>query len=201
MTTFNQFTDRNRDQQDGFERHIWGKLEYLNGAGAILSVKGTDTEDFEAPIMNFGYGFNVPQDYNTEVFLVSHGSDTNQKYAIPTIPRDKQRQWPEGTGGVQHPTNADKFVQLDDDQIWLKDGVFKVGNEKEVTITVSGGKATIEVNEIALVAPTITLDGNVQVTGDLTIDGSLTNQGVDVGSQHAHTGVTAGAANTGAPVV
>lgn len=200
MTTFNQFSDRNRDQQDGYERHIWGKLEYLEGAGAIMSVKGTDTEDFEAPLMNMGYGFNVPQDYNTEVFLVSLGSDTNQKYAIPTIPRDKQRQWPEGTGGVQHPTNPEKFIQMDDGSIWLHDGVFHIGNEKEVTITVSGGKATITVAELQVTAPVITLDGNVEVTGNLEVAGSLTNQAVNVGSQHQHTGVTAGAANTGAPV-
>lgn len=194
MTSFAQFTDRNRDQQDGFERHIWGAIEYIDGAGAILSVKGTDTEDFEAPIMNLGYGFNVPKDYNTEVFLVSHGSDTNQKYAMPTIPRDKQRQWPEGAGGIQHPTNPEKFVQFDDGSVWLHDGVFHVGNNKEVTITVANGTATIEVETFVLKAPTITLEGDISTTG------TLTNNGVDVGSGHMHTNVETGGGTSGPPV-
>lgn len=197
MTSFNRFTDRNRDQQDGYERGLWGEIEYVDGAGAVMKVRGTGVEDGtldeEVPLVNLGYSFNVPKDYNTEVVMFALGSDTNQKYAMPTLPRDKQRKWPENTGGIQHPTNADKFVQLDDDSIWLKDGVFHVGNDKEVKITVSGGGATIEVNEFKVVAPNIKLEGNVEVTGQLK------NNGINVGSTHKHTGVTVGAGISGTP--
>lgn len=204
MTSFNRFTDRNRDQQDGYERGLWGELEYVQGAGAIMKIRGTGVEDGtldeEVPLVNLGYAFNVSKDYDTEVVMFSLGSDTNQKYAMPTLPRDKQRQWPVGTGGIQHPTNPEKFVQLDDDSIWLRDGVFHVGNDKDVTITVSGGRATIEVNEFLVVAPTIGLEGDVVVKGNLAItDGEITHNGVNIGAEHLHTGVTPGPGNSGPP--
>ena len=186
MTSFNRFTDRNRDQQDGYERGLWGSLEYVDGAGAVLKVRGTGVEggtlDEDVPILNTGYSFNVPKDYNTEVVMLSVNSDTNQKMVIASLPRDKQRQWPEGTGGVQHPTNADKFVQLSDDSIWLKDGKFVLGNDQELTITISGGNVTIATG------------------GELDIQSSkLTHNGVNIGSDHVHGGVVAGGDDTAGP--
>ncbi|HWJ72599.1 MAG TPA: phage baseplate assembly protein [Kaistia sp.] len=54
---------------------------------------------------------------------------------------------------------------------------------------------------IVVTAPTITLNGNVVVNGDLTITGgSVTNDGVNIGSTHRHSGVTPGTGNTGTPV-
>lgn len=184
MTTFNQFADRNRDQQDGYERGVWGSLEYTDKAGAVLKVRGTGVDggtlDEEVPLLNTGYGFNVKQNYNTEVLLLSMNSDTNQKYAVPSIPRDKQRKWPENTGGVQHPTNPDKFMQLDDDQIWLHDGVFVLGNNKELKITINGGTIVFE------------------ASGELDIRSSkLMHNGVNIGSDHKH--INSGGSGTGGP--
>lgn len=183
MSDFNRFSDRNRDQQDGYERGIWGTLEYVDGAGAVMRVRGTgDTLDEEAPVFNTGYGFNLPQNFNTEVLLFSLNSDTNQKYAFPTIPRDQQRQWPENTGGIQHPANKEKFVELNDDEIWLRDGVFKVGNNKEVTINVSGGNVEISCGgEINLVSS------------------RLTHNGRDIGDTHRHTDTEPGGGLSGVP--
>lgn len=186
MTSFNRFQDRNRDQQDGYERGVWGSLEYVDGAGAILKVRGTGVEDGtldeEVPLLNTGYGFNVAQNYNTEVLMLAMNSDTNQKYGVATIPRDKQRKWPEGTGGVQHPTNAEKFVQLDDDRIWLKDGTFALGNNQELKITISGGNVTIS------------------TAGDLNIESAkLMHNGVNIGDDHVHGGVVPGGADTDVP--
>lgn len=182
MTTFQPFRIRNRDQQDGFERHVWGELEYVDGAGAIMKVRGTGTEDEEAPVLNIGYGFNLPKDSNAEVMLVSLGSDTDQKFAIPTIPHDKQRQWAEGTGGIQSPTDPERAVEIGADGTWLKDGKFFLGDTKQVTLTVSGG--------------TVTMD----IAGDLNITSTtLKHGGVNIGKDHAHSGVTLGAAVSGPP--
>lgn len=184
MTSFNRFTDRNRDQQDAYERGLWGSLEYVDGAGAVMSIRGTGdgdgTLDEEVPVINTGYGFNVSKDYNTEVLMLSMNSDTNQKYAMPHIPRDKQRKWPENTGGVQHPTNPEKFIQMDDDRIWLRDGNFALGNNQEIKLSISGGKVTIE------------------VSGELDIRSSkLTHNGVNIGEDHKH--INSGGSGTGGP--
>ena len=154
MTTFNEFTDRNRDQQDGFERNVFGKLEYVKGAGAIVKVRGTDTQDEEMPVLNIGYSANYPKDFNTEVFGVSHGSDTDQKYAIMTIPRDKQREWKENTSGIQNAQDPKKAIEFNKKRTWgtednwaqgasgaleLKDGklYFRVPVVADKTITVN----------------------------------------------------------------
>lgn len=47
---------------------------------------------------------------------------------------------------------------------------------------------------VTINAPTITLNGNIASTG------TLTNNGVDVGSPHRHTGVTPGTGDTGTPI-
>lgn len=173
MTSFNQFTDRNRDQQDGYERGLWGEIQYVQGAGAVMSIRGTGendgTLDEEVPILNTGYGFNVAKNTNAEVLMLSMNSDTNQKYVVPTIPRDKQRQWPESTGGVQHPTNPDKFVQMDDDRIWLKDGTFALGNNQELKVTIIGGNITLST------------DGEIDIRSS-----KLTHNGVNIGDTHVH---------------
>lgn len=182
MTDWNRFTDRNRDQQDGFERGVWGKLEYVDGAGAILKIRGTGTIDDEAPVMNFGYGFNVPENFNTEAFMVSHGSDTNQKYAIPTIPRDQQRKWPENTGGVQHPTDASRYIEFNGDEIHLKDGKFVLGNNRELTIEIAGGNVKIS------------------TAGEINLESSrLTHNGRDIGETHRHIDTEPGAGLSGVP--
>jgi phage baseplate assembly protein gpV len=56
------------------------------------------------------------------------------------------------------------------------------------TIYVEIGAAAVNI-----VAPTINLTGSVVVTG------TLTDNGINVGSTHYHTGVTAGAGITGGP--
>lgn len=52
---------------------------------------------------------------------------------------------------------------------------------------------------ITLQAPTITLDGDVHVTGTTTMDGAATAQGTNVHT-HTHSGVTPGGGNSGPPV-
>lgn len=132
MTTLNQFSDRNRDQQDGIERHVYGEIEYTDG-GAIIRTRGTGTQDEEAVVINNGMSFTAPKDTNTEVILLANGSDTNQKFAMLSIPRDKQRRWAEGRSGLQmwnDPARAVEFNEkrtyLDDANVATRGGIFEV---------------------------------------------------------------------------
>src|SRR5215510_9372306 len=100
MTRFQRYRERTRDIQDHLERHVWGEQKYT-GKGSIIKVRGTDTNDEETAVLNIaGNSFNLPKNSNTEVILLSGGSDTTLKLAVLTIPRDKQRRWQEGDGGV-----------------------------------------------------------------------------------------------------
>jgi len=150
MSSFQQFPDRNRDMQDGIERHVFGKLEWLD-SGAIMKVRGNGTVDEEVILINIGQAMNLPENTNTEVIVLASGSDTNMKFALLTIPRDKQRPWKEGTGGIQHPTDPNRALEFNEKRTWLTDGNYAVGES-----------GTIEVR-----------DGKVYVRGDLVIGGDL----------------------------
>lgn len=132
--SFTHFRERSRDVQDGLERHVWGEQKY-NGKGSHIKVRGTDTNDEEAAVLNVsGVSFNLKKDANTEVFLLSSSSDTNLKVAILTIPRDKQRRWPEGEGGLQHPTDPEFALHFADKLAHLTKNMFAVGEKGEFEI-------------------------------------------------------------------
>lgn len=56
------------------------------------------------------------------------------------------------------------------------------------------------VQHVEVTAPTIKLVGNLEVVGDITSTGTVTNNGKNIGSTHQHNGVLVGGANTGAPI-
>ena len=130
--SFQRFRERSRDVQDGIERHVWGEQEYT-GQGSVIKVNGTDTKDEEAPVLNNGSSFNLKKDHNSEVMLLSSGSDTTLKMAVLTIPRDKQRRWRENTGGVQHPTDDEFALEFDEDAHITKNR-FVVGQKGEFQV-------------------------------------------------------------------
>src|SRR5262245_46129898 len=108
------FRERSRDVQDVWERHVWGELEYIS-TGSIIKVRVTDTKDEEANVMVLsGIGFKLKKDANSEVLLFASPSDTNMQFAMLTIPRDKQRRWKEGDGGIQHPTDPEFALDFSD---------------------------------------------------------------------------------------
>ncbi|MGY2987719.1 hypothetical protein [Bradyrhizobium sp. USDA 4508] len=132
--SFTRFRERSRDVQDGVERHVWGKQKYT-GKGSIIKVRGTDTEDQEAAVLVIGgVSFNVKEKFNTEVMLLSSSSDTTLKMALLTIPKDKQRRWMEGDGGVQHPTDGDFALDFSDKLAHLTKNKFGVGEEGEFEV-------------------------------------------------------------------
>src|SRR5215211_4047731 len=103
--SFTRFRERSRDVQDGVERHTFGKVEYTKAGAIMRKAKGTDTEDDESPMIIGTASFNLPKDHNSEIFMHASSSDTTLKMTVMAIPRDKQRRWMEGAGGVQHPTD------------------------------------------------------------------------------------------------
>jgi hypothetical protein len=132
--TYLTFRARSKDMQDGWERHIWGKQEYIDG-GSIIKVAGTDSGDEEVAVLNIGgVSFNLPKDSDTEVFLLSSSSDTTLKMAILTIPRDKQRRWPEGEGGIQHPTDPEVSLHFSDKLTQVTKNKFAVGQKGEFEV-------------------------------------------------------------------
>jgi hypothetical protein len=144
--TFQRYRERSRDVQDGTERHVWGEQEYTD-AGSIIKVRGTDTDDEEATVLNIGgVSFNIKKDSDAEVFLLASSSDTNLKMAVLTIPRDKQRRWKEGDGGVQHPTDPEFALDFSDKLAHITKNLFGVGEKGE--FEVKGKEAYFRVEKL-----------------------------------------------------
>jgi len=149
MTSFTHFRERSRDINDGTERHVWGKQEYIKKNGSIIKVRGTDTEDQEAGVLVVGgVSFNVKEKFNTEVMLLAGSSDTTLKMALLTIPKDKQRRWEEGHGGVQHPTDDTFALDFSDSLAHLTKNKFAVGEKGE--FEVRGDKVYIRASQIIM---------------------------------------------------
>jgi hypothetical protein len=132
--------------QDGHERHVWGKKEYIE-AGSIIKVKGTDTEDQEANVMVFGAAdFKLKEDTDSEVILFASSSDTQMKFAMLTIPRDKQRRWPDDEGGIQHPLDPEFALHFAKELAHITKNKFAVGEKGE--FEVKGGEAFFRVSKL-----------------------------------------------------
>lgn len=56
------------------------------------------------------------------------------------------------------------------------------------------------VQHVEVTAPTIKLIGDLEVVGNITTTGTVTNNGKDIGSTHRHGNVTVGSANSGVPI-
>lgn len=169
MTTFQPYRERTRDIQDGTERHVWGKQEYIKGAGSIIKVRGTDTEDQEAAVLVIGgTSFNVKEKFNTEVMLLAGSSDTTLKMALLTIPKDKQRRWMEGHGGVQHPTDDTFALDFSDNMAHLTKEKFGVGEKGQ--FEVKGNESYFRVDKLI-------------VTGELIVNKRIKTPEVVPGSE------------------
>lgn len=168
MTTHKNFPGRNRDMQDANERHVFGKLKYLDKAGAVVTVNGTGTQDQEAIVLNSGYGMSFDDDTNAEVILLSLGSDRSQKFAMLSIPRDKQRKWGAGKGGVQNPLDPEKALEFNGKRTWVTEKAFAVG---QGLIEVIDGEVIIRGK--LRVQDDIESGGKVQAGGDVSTAGSF----------------------------
>lgn len=139
MTTHNRFPDRNRDQQDGIERHVYGELTYTSAAGAIIKVHGTGTTDEEVVVLRIGGVFiHMPADTDAEVFTLANSSDTQLKHALVDMPRDKQHKTTEGTNGIQSWKNPADRLEFNKKRTWLSELAQAVGRKGNFEVTPSG---------------------------------------------------------------
>lgn len=168
MTSYRAFDQGNRDLQDALERHVYSDVEYVSGAGAVVHVKGTGTEDQEVPTITTGVGFRLPKDTDAEVLVFGGGSDTNQKFALVQLPVDKQREWAEGRSGVQNAMDPSHALEFRDGRLHLTKGTFTVGDGG--TIEVQDGKVYIR--------------ASVTITGPLIANGGVTAPSYAVGSDN-----------------
>jgi len=168
MTTHKNFSGRNRDIQDHNERHVFGALKYLDKSGAVVTVNGTGTQDQEAIVLNTGYGLNFDDNENAEVVLLSLGSDKSQKFAILSIPRDKQRKWGKGKGGVQNPLDPEKAIEFNGKRTWATEPNFAVG---QGLFEVVDGEVLFRVK--VRFADDIEVGGKVQAGGDVSTAGQF----------------------------
>ncbi len=134
MTTHHQHPDRNRDLQDANERHTFVEIKYVEGGGHEVKVKGTGTEDPEVIVYNPGMLGHYPKDTDAEVTLISLGSDTNLKLALIHIPHDKERQWREGTNGIQKFDDPGKAVEFNSQRTHATDDNFAVGSNGAIEV-------------------------------------------------------------------
>jgi hypothetical protein len=132
MTSFESFPTRNRDAQDGVERHVFGEIFFDKDNGAYLTVRGNGTEDEEVPVINIGIGQAFKKNTNTEVLLFASGSDTGLKFGLITIPRNKQRQWKEGASGVQNAEDPEKALEFNQKRAWITDNLAVLAGMLEV---------------------------------------------------------------------
>jgi hypothetical protein len=152
MTTFTQTSDLIRNGQDSFERHVHVELSYPDGGAAVVKVHGNGTVDDQVNVMRIGGLFlHLPKGFDADVYLFAGGDDTNQKHALPDIPRDKHRQTKAGTNGIQHYANPDIAIEISDKGIRVTGENFAVG-----------AKGTIEVK-----------NGEAYIRGNLTVAGTV----------------------------
>lgn len=68
------------------------------------------------------------------------------------------------------------------------------------SIVLKDGKIEMKSNESNIEIPKIKIAGMVEIEGGLSVMGEMNNNGKDIGSNHAHSGVETGNENTGAPI-
>jgi hypothetical protein len=196
--SFTRYRSQQKDIQEQNKLGLFGDITYLDGGGAYTTIRGTGIVDQEVPLLNTGYGFNLPSNSNAEMLVFSMGSDVNAKMALATIPRNLQYTWGEGQGGIQSPVDPNRRIEFNDDGMWLKDGTYTLGHEKAVKVTISGSSVTIE----------LTGDTNIKTAGDLVLEAAsiemksatLKHNGKDIGDTHRHGGVDTGGGTSGVPV-
>ena len=196
MLTFQSLV---RDVHELVRRTLWKSMTFRANAGPFVTVQNVEGLDRDIPVITLPVGFSLDDDTDAEVITVSASSDANNRLALPTIPRDKAHEWKPGTSGIQSPVDPDRRIEIEGDNIWIKDGKVTVGHGKEVTITASQGNVTISVAGNATISASGTL--SVSASGGIAFSGpSLTHNGTNIGSTHVHGGVQPGPGTSGTPV-
>ena len=121
-----------------------------------------------------------------------------------------------GTFGINPASDDGATIQTEDGRTFIEVSPTRVRvrhRAQDVTVTDDGlmaditGTAMVAASgDVTIVAPNTTIMGDVVITGELEVGGSLAvdgdtleHQGINVGSDHTHAGVKPGSASTSPP--
>lgn len=137
-----------------------------------------------------------PPEVGEQVAVISPGGDLTQGLVIPGV-------YQESAGAPSASADKDSTVYSDGTVIEYDraahaltadlQGTKVYADRSKIELTIGGSKVTLTSSGATVEAASINLTGNVTVTGNLT------NNGKNVGSTHMHSGVTPGPATTGVP--
>lgn len=188
---------------------------------ASVVRSGTDTGQFPVQqvvylgktadaIMVFPYGMHANVDGNSIGPLVLlNGNDENRAM----VPTSMTRRSTLGSGDVEiySPVSRSRVTIRANGDVEVDAANITATASGDLTATVTGSVA-VTASAATVTAPTVTLDsatvsvtGNLTVTGtitggNITTAGTLTQGGKDVGASHVHSGVSTGPSNTGTVV-
>jgi len=134
-------------------------------------------------VMLFPYGMHANVDEGLSIVLAV-GGDAENRAAIPTS-MSRRSQLEAGDVEIYSPVSRSRIT------IRANSDIEAVG--KNITATAD--------ESVTVKAPTITLDGDAVVTGGLTVDGTMTNAGKDVGATHGHAQGPDSSGDSQAPIV
>lgn len=156
MSTITSYTHRAKSLANCIELSVF-KTKIYKDSGGYVNVQGTDFKTYQTPVLNIGYSFNLKDNTNAEVLLLSDTMDVNHKLAIMTIPRDKTHHWKENTGGIQSPVDKDRVFEFNSKRSHIRDNSIAFGN---------AGAIEIDGNNVYI-------RGNLYVEGDLNVNGVI----------------------------
>lgn len=152
------------------------------------------------------YGLSGVAPRGSTLLTMAINANKQNSCAIPTYPQERRRdmkEWEFATGNYE--TKAETFYDEDGNvNVLAPNGNVNIITANNVNVTCVNLVANAS-GQTTITSPTITLNGNVVVTGSATlqsgasISGSLTNNGTNVGSSHVHSGVSTGNSNTQGP--
>lgn len=151
-----------------------GNFEFSHPSGTFLRIaESTGHEDLTG--LDYDNKWNI--DNNTDKQVSVHLEVKNGGNNKATIDID-----PSGNITITNEGNIDITTQ---------------GN---VAITNQGATDINTVGNTTITSPLVTVVGNLTVTGNTSLAAVVTSNGKDISDTHAHSDVTSGPSNTGAPV-
>lgn len=127
--------------------------------------------------MVFAYGHHANVTNDALALILSVQGNPDNRAAIAGTPKDRPR-LAEGEVAFYHPPTGALLV-------WKQNGDLEIVTSADVKVTASCIEATASV-AATVTAPTINLVGNVIVTGNLDIAGTMKNDSINVGKTHVH---------------
>jgi len=145
-------------------------------------------------LMIFPYGLhgNVPPDSLGVTFAIQGNAEN--RGTIAWEPRSRP-ELQSGEVAFYHPPTGAHII-------WRANGDLNIvaGDDGAANINIMCVQASIAASgSLTIDSPTTTISGDLLVQGATAL-GSVTSNGVDVGSTHRHSGVQSGGSNSGPPV-